>query len=311
MAAVCSQMIAGGTTLLGDVATTSDALAARRLAGLPGITFFEVVGLRQSRWAPLRERAWGEVRRENAEEVGVSLHAPYSTARELFAEAGEFLTAVHWLESAHERRLFQEGQGPLRDFLVGIGAADAEIIDGMRIRQEAPSWFLDKGRWLLVHANYADSGDIERLAAGTSKGTVQGVVYCPRTHAAFRHSRHPAAELIEARITLALGTDSLASNPDMDVYGEAKFLTGVRPDLDPESIIRAITQGGAAALGRSRDWDWGSGTAEANLTIVAPPPLGSSDVSHEDVLAPLASVAGTMIRGRWRHGTVETGDGVP
>ncbi|HVJ83889.1 MAG TPA: amidohydrolase family protein [Planctomycetia bacterium] len=314
MASVCREMIDCGTTLLGDIATAVEALVARRKAGLPGVTFFEVVGLRETRWAPLWEMANEEILRAEADgeaDVAASLHAPYSTARTLFEQTGTRLVAVHWLESAHERRLLAEGQGPLRDFLLGLGAADPELLaQNFAAENKAPAWFLDRGRWLLVHANFPGREEIEKLAAATKSGAVAGVVHCPRTHAAFGHPRHPATEFAAAGVTLALGTDSLASNPDMDVFGEAKFLAACRADLDPETLLAALTTGGAKALGRAREWDWDREGAEANFTLVEVP-AGAPAASYESLFAPASRAAGTMIRGRWRSGPVESGASAP
>ena len=49
-------------------------------------------------------------------------------------------------------------------------------------------------------------------------------MYCPRTHDAFGHTPHPAADWLAAGGRVALGTDSLASNPDLDVLAEARWL---------------------------------------------------------------------------------------
>ena len=52
------------------------------------------------------------------------------------------------------------------------------------------------------------------------------IVYCPRTHAAFGHPPHPFREFLARGVRVALGTDSLASNPDLDLLAEARFVHG-------------------------------------------------------------------------------------
>ena len=50
------------------------------------------------------------------------------------------------------------------------------------------------------------------------------IVYCPRTHAAFGHPPHPFRDFLARGVRVALGTDSLASNPDLDLLAEARFV---------------------------------------------------------------------------------------
>src|SRR5262249_27147441 len=76
------------------------------------------------------------------------------------------------------------------------------------------------------------------------------VVYCPRTHAYFGHPDHSFLSLLAAGVNVALGTDSLASNPDLSILAEMRFLWqsyGAR--LSGADLLRMGTLNGAAALG--------------------------------------------------------------
>ena len=50
------------------------------------------------------------------------------------------------------------------------------------------------------------------------------VAYCPRTHAAFGHPPHPFREFLARGVRVCLATDSLASNPDLDILAEARVV---------------------------------------------------------------------------------------
>ncbi len=155
---------------------------------------------------------------------------------------------MHVAESPAERELLTSGAGPFADALQDIGVwqlglfpwgADplAQLIDQLAAAPRA----------LLVHGNDLRTAEIERVA----KHPQLTVVYCPRTHAYFGYEKHPVAELRKAHVRVALGTDSRASNPDLNLWREVQFLLQQRSDLSPEEIIRMATFSGADALGRS------------------------------------------------------------
>ena len=70
----------------------------------------------------------------------------------------------------------------------------------------------------LVHANYLTTEQWQWLNPPLT------VVYCPRTHAYFGHDPHPYLEMHADGVQVCLGTDSLASNPDLSILEEARFL---------------------------------------------------------------------------------------
>lgn len=55
--------------------------------------------------------------------------------------------------------------------------------------------------------------------------------------------------LADSGVAIGLGTDSLASNSDLDLFEEARALAGLAPSLSPERIVRIMTTEGARALG--------------------------------------------------------------
>jgi cytosine/adenosine deaminase-related metal-dependent hydrolase len=103
-------------------------------------------------------------------------------------------------------------------------------------------------RSLLIHGNDLQTDEIAQLRQFSHLS----VVYCPRTHAYFGHDPHPVDRLLKAGVTVALGTDSKASNPDLNLWREVQYLLQVRPDLDPLSVLHMATAAGADALGQDK-----------------------------------------------------------
>jgi cytosine/adenosine deaminase-related metal-dependent hydrolase len=128
------------------------------------------------------------------------------------------------------------------------------------------------------------------------------MVYCPRTHAAFGHDSHPFQDILASGGRVALGTDSLASNPDLDVLAEARFLHRRYPDVSGQTVLRMITLSGAEALG----WDQETGSLtlgkSADLVVLPLPDQDSSD-PHALILESSAAVTRVMCQGKWIYQT--------
>jgi cytosine/adenosine deaminase-related metal-dependent hydrolase len=126
------------------------------------------------------------------------------------------------------------------------------------------------------------------------------IIYCPRTHAAFGHHPHPFREFLARDIPVALGTDSLASNPDLDILGEARFVHGKHPDVPGATLLRMITLSGAEALGWADETGSLTPGKSADLVVLPLPDEERAD-PYELVLESSNCVARTLFRGQWRE----------
>ena len=99
---------------------------------------------------------------------------------------------------------------------------------------------------------------------------------------------------------VALGTDSLASNPDLDILAEARFLREHYPEVEPALLLRMLTVNGPAER-------MGVGAVAGSLTVgksadlvVLPLPNGEASDPHDLVLQSTLPVQRVMFRGEWR-----------
>ena len=102
----------------------------------------------------------------------------------------------------------------------------------------------------LAHAVHVDQSEIDRLA---STGTA--VVHCPASNMKLASGMAPVQELLDAGVTVALGTDGAASNNDLDLFDElrdaamiGKLAADDAAAVPGATAVRMATQGGAAAL---------------------------------------------------------------
>src|SRR6185369_13898461 len=95
-----------------------------------------------------------------------------------------------------------------------------------------------------VHAVHLGARDFPRLQA---HGVT--VVTCPRSNRRLQVGSAPVPRLLSSGIPVALGTDSLASAPDLDLFAEMAALRQEHPGLPPAAVLLMGTFNGARALG--------------------------------------------------------------
>jgi cytosine/adenosine deaminase-related metal-dependent hydrolase len=298
------ECLSWGTTAVGEIATSDWRAAIAADEPLPDVVVFH------ESIAPTIDRVGGAL--SNAEmflsdaskrqeiRAGLSPHAPYTVHRRLLASLVELgrrfnvPVAMHLAESREELQLLQTGQGPFRDLLADVNSWDP----GVDARYSTIRDYLERlaaaPRALVIHGNYLSRDELELLSA---HGATMSVVYCPRTHAYFAHEPYPLSRMLRMGVSVALGTDSRASNPDLSMLAEMQFVASHHPDVSPQTALELATLGGAKALGLDDE----IGTLEpgklANLAVIEPDGADRHD-PYAMLLAPGARVVTTFLRGK-------------
>jgi cytosine/adenosine deaminase-related metal-dependent hydrolase len=292
-----AESLAHGTTLLGDISGQGESWDVLVSAPVRAVIFRELLGLTADRAKQAQETAESWLRAHGPTPTcwpGLSPHAPYSVRGSLL-QVIEWLArnydaplSVHLAESQAELQLLRSHEGPFVPFLSDLGVWDVEGLAGDETdfvsltRAGTPT--------LLVHGNY-----LTPFTAIRRNGTV---VYCPRTHAAFGHTLHPFREFSTRGVRVALGTDSLASNPDLNVLGEVRYLHEQFPEIPGAVLLELATQAGAEALGWERETGTLAPGKSADLLLLKLPSADAAD-PHELLLSAAASVLGVLFRGQW------------
>jgi cytosine/adenosine deaminase-related metal-dependent hydrolase len=159
--------------------------------------------------------------------------------------------AFHLAESREELQLLREGEGPLRDLLVELDAWQADAIPLGTRPLDYLKTLLTAHRALVIHGNYLDDDELDFLAANSAR---MSVVYCPRTHDRFGHGPYPLARMQQRGVSMALGTDSRASNPDLNLWEELRFVSQRFSNIPLSHVLALGTLGGAKALGIDRQF---------------------------------------------------------
>jgi 5-methylthioadenosine/S-adenosylhomocysteine deaminase len=158
---------------------------------------------------------------------------------------------------------------------------------------------------LLVHAVWVDDADIEIIAKSQA-----AVAHCPESNMKLASGIAPIPEIINAGIRVGLGTDSSASNNDLDMFREMditaklhKINTMDPTTMDACTVLDMATRTGARAIGLGDRIGSLAPGNRADLIVLAPnlPHLTPiyHPASHLVYAAAAADVRHVMVDGRW------------
>ena len=205
---------------------------------------------------------------------GASPHAPYSVSELLFNQIQSIsLTAatpvaMHIAETLEERELLEKGSGDFVDLLKEFGIWNPTDFNGGFSISGILNQLSKTEHALIVHGNYLNDIELDFIAAHPSN---MSVAFCPRTHRFFQHSLYPLQEMLNRKTNVCLGTDSRASNPDLNIFKEAQEVAASFPALSPRQILEMATINGSKALGLPSGIGTISENQTASLNYISPP----------------------------------------
>ncbi len=200
---------------------------------------------------------------------GLTPHAPYTVEPEAYkrclevAQQQNLPLATHLAETPDEATFLADHTGPFRDLWNAINLWDAPPTKnpGGPIRL-AQSLGLLNYPTLLAHVNYCDDEELRLLAKGKAS-----VVYCPRTHQYFGHRPHRWRDMLAAGINVAVGTDSCASSPNLNLVDDLRLLHNLAPDMPALALWQMATLRAALAIDMTTRCGQINYGAPANLAI--------------------------------------------
>src|SRR4051794_38256648 len=235
---------------------------------------------------------------------GLAPHAPFTASTNLYRKCAEvgFVKNVplstHLAESEQEMQMFAAASGELYGFLRSIGRDMSDCGN-----QSPLSRFLgsiansqvgakpDLSRWIVTHLNTLTENDFDLLGAINS---TFHVVHCPRSHRYFQHPRFPFDRLRKLGLSVSLGTDSLASNKDLNLFAEMRSFLTAHPQASPHAALEMVTVNPAAALGRGHLL--GKIRESCHADLIAVPTTHGSD-TYEAILSHVGPVDWMMSAG--------------
>jgi cytosine/adenosine deaminase-related metal-dependent hydrolase len=299
------ELLAGGCTLVGDTVHDPSSLEGLRRSGIRAVAAYEILELGPAfAHRPLHGARGHLDAHPEGEEIlpGLAPHTPYTCspgilrdATALARERGVVL-ALHLAETEAEVEFLLRNEGALAAILAPL-LPEGWAAPGLRPAHYLRGLGLLEGPILLAHGNHLDA---EEAALVRDAGAV--VVHCPGSHAFFSHGRHPVRDLLAAGVTVALGTDSLASHPEgaLSMTGEIRRLAALEPGIPPRDLLAMATVHGAEGLGLAgRAGVLAPGSFADAAAFAAP----GGWKGPESILDPGLRCTAALVGGVLRHGT--------
>jgi cytosine/adenosine deaminase-related metal-dependent hydrolase len=182
----------------------------------------------------------------------VSPHAPYTASLRLVRDTVQYLTEVdgivsmHLGESQDEIAWLSDRSGPMLVALKNF--RDSHYLENIGTLHDYVQAIVDAPVALVAHGNYLTNDDLESLV---SNRKTAAIVHCARTYKHFHtHESYPLADRLAMGVTHLLGTDSRASNPDLNLWAEVQTVANSHA-IAPEQVIAMATRSPAELLGLS------------------------------------------------------------
>lgn len=294
------QCLKAGVTVVGDIAYGAAEVEMAAKAGLGGVFYWELLGmmpedidgqLEYLRY-PKEAGAFGP-----RVICGLSPHSPYTSGPDLLRAVHDRARelgvpfALHVSESDAENELLRYGDGPL----AGVASRTAF---GFAPTGTSTTAYLSSlgilGGMTAIHLCYADENDLSIM-----RTSVSGLVTCPRSNAYLANPVPSARDLIWTGLAVGVGTDSAASNTDLDLMEEVRMIRDAEPRLRSEELLRTATLSGAAAIGVAESFGSLEPGKFADLAIFD---IAGGDDPEQAVvdLAGAKTVRSVMSSGVWR-----------
>jgi aminodeoxyfutalosine deaminase len=250
------QLKACGTAHVADITSRAPSLVAATLEeqGIGVTLLVEFIGFKNATNRPLD---WPVDRFSQPPRARICAagHALYSTAPQLLQQAkawdvrNNLPFSLHLAEHTGEVEFLATGRGTFGELLMQRRLVPRDYAPpGLSPVSYANRLGLLDDCTLAVHCVHLSGEDIDTLA-----GTGTNVCLCPRSNAMIGVGRSPWEKMLHADITLCLGTDSLASNEDLNLWNEALFLLRhTQTPLSLLDLLSMLTVNPARALGLSR-----------------------------------------------------------
>jgi aminodeoxyfutalosine deaminase len=254
------QMLDLGIVAVGDICNNRDTLIQKQKQRLLYYNFIEVSG-----WIPKGAAMRFATSKSFYDQFLVTLppapwsqvamvpHAPYSVSDELWNLLTPYFiqptTSIHNQETPGEDELFKTGEGDLLRMYKSMNLN----IDFFQptAKSSLASWLpkMEHAKHLLlVHNTFTKEEDLTNFARMRPLKSENFFCLCVNANLYIESSLPPIELFLKHELNLVMGTDSLASNHQLDLLAEMKTIMRHYPLIGHAELLKWSTINGAKAL---------------------------------------------------------------
>lgn len=248
------EMLQNGISAVGDISNNILTVSRKQKNNLRYYNFIETSG-----WHPEIASLRFERRKNVLDEFeksglvsSIVPHAPYSVSENLWEKMMPFFAAktisIHNQETPDEDLFFKEGKG---DF---IRMFEKMNIDNSfykaKNKRSVESYFKNlstAASVILVHNTFTQQEDLDFIQENKSDQLISFCL-CPNANLYIEGKLPPVDLLLKNNCHIILGTDSLASNHQLNILEEIKTIAKNFPEVKTEELLQWATINGARAL---------------------------------------------------------------
>jgi aminodeoxyfutalosine deaminase len=252
------EMLANGIVAMGDICNNMLTIPQKLKGRIYYHNFIEASGfhpaIAEQRFQRSLDifREYGKYYSIPIESNSIVPHAPYSVADELWDKIirfpGNHLFTIHNQETVGENDWFINKTGELGELYERMNIdATAFKPTGKSSLQSFLPRFLPNQSVILVHNVHTSEEDIRFCQLPTVNCQLYWCL-CPNANQYITGSMPPVDLFMKNECTIVLGTDSLASNHQLDLLAEIRTIRKHFPSIPIENFLQWATSNGAKAL---------------------------------------------------------------
>ncbi|MDR0941776.1 MAG: amidohydrolase family protein [Bacteroidales bacterium] len=275
MQAADGEMQQNGIVAVGDISNTDGSFSVKQHSSIYYHTFIELLDLFNSN---SKEFEYGKKlfsTHFHTMPLSLTPHAPYTCSRKLIerialhANEYKYPLSIHNQECEAENEMYRSNSGTLYEQMFAADSKNSETINaklpfpqyGKTSLQTYSTWLPCNSHTLFVHNTHTTQADIDFLKHNYPDLNYSFVV-CPQSNAYIAHEIPPFDVLLNNKLNVAIGTDSLASNSKLNIVSELLALQQAFPNVSLAELLTCSTRNGAQALGIQKQF----GTFEKGKT---------------------------------------------
>ena len=249
------EMLKNGIVAVGDICNYSTTVPQKIKRNIGYYNFIEISG-----WLPQIADARFQKRKIAFEEFdknnligGIVPHAPYSVSQILWKKitplfAGKTVT-IHNQETADEDLFFKEGKGEFVRMFEKMKMDNSFFKPTKKGSLESYFKNLSAAKSvILVHNTFTKQADLDFINQHKNEEQFVSFCLCPNANLYIENTLPPVNLFLKNNCNIVLGTDSLASNHQLNILEEIKTIVKHFPSIKTETLLKWATMNGAKAL---------------------------------------------------------------